>query len=164
MYTHKRISPLTYKSSIHQNHSGALDALTISPFLVIDDNIGYVFNGDKHMKCKYWYWGIWLQYIEELPLNVCIVRNLLLRQCTFEELNHGDLPLYLVIHTRIWYIIWRIWNAWWNMVPDEIQHACNDINKEISMQSIMQQKYQRTIGIKFTTWSNKSLKRTRVVT
>ena len=42
-----------------------------------------------------------MQDIEEFPLKMCIVRNLLLKQCTLEELNHGDLPLYLVIHTRI---------------------------------------------------------------
>ena len=75
------------------------------------------------MKCKYWYWGIWLQDIEELPLKMCIVRNLLLKQCTLEELNHGDLPLYFVIHTRICHMIWRIWNAWWNMVTYVVQHA-----------------------------------------
>ena len=35
-------------SSILQNHLGvALDALTISPFLVIDDKLVEVFNGDK---------------------------------------------------------------------------------------------------------------------
>ena len=37
VYTHKHISLLTYKYSNHQNHEGALDALTISPFLVVDD-------------------------------------------------------------------------------------------------------------------------------
>ena len=114
------------------------------------------------MKCKYWYWGIWLQDIEELPLKMCIVRNLLLKQCTLEELNHGDLPLYLVIHTCIWHTIWRIWNAWWNMVPEEIQHVCNNINEEQACrithqkyQSAVHQKYQSTIGFKITTRSIK---------
>ena len=37
-------------SSILQNQLGvALDALTISPFLVIDDKLVEVFNGDKSM-------------------------------------------------------------------------------------------------------------------
>ena len=42
--------PQPYLSSILQNQLGvALDALTISPFLVIDDKLFEVFNGDKSM-------------------------------------------------------------------------------------------------------------------
>ena len=48
------------------------------------------------------------------------------------------------------------------MVPDEIQHACNNINEEQACrithqeyQSTVHQKYQSTIGFKITTRSNK---------
>ena len=58
-------------SSILQNQLGvALDALTISPFLVIDDKLVEVFNGDK--VCEIVRIGICLHKLQGLPLKMCI--------------------------------------------------------------------------------------------
>ena len=48
-----------------------------------------------------------MQDIEELPLKMCIVRNLLLKQCTLEELNHGDLP-YILYFIRVFIRVFDI--------------------------------------------------------
>jgi hypothetical protein len=58
--------------SILQNQLGvALDALTISPFLVIDDKLIEVFNGDKNM-CKIKNVVIGFMKLKGLPLKMCI--------------------------------------------------------------------------------------------
>jgi hypothetical protein len=49
------------------------------------------------------------------------------------------------------------------MVSDAIQHVCIKVLEEISMQKAVQ-KYQTTIGLKFTTHQSKHLRKARVVT
>ena len=59
-------------SSILQNQLGvALDALTISPFLVIDDKLVEVFNGDKSMR-RFSVVSIVFIHMTRLPLKMCI--------------------------------------------------------------------------------------------
>ena len=61
-------------SSILQNQLGvALDALTISPFLVIDDKLVEVFNGDK--VCE---------IVKAPPEDVHIINLLLECKCTWQ--------------------------------------------------------------------------------
>ena len=55
----------------------ALDALTISPFLVIDDKLVKVFNGDKNM-WKLKNRGHWLHEVEGAPPEDVHISNFLL--------------------------------------------------------------------------------------
>ena len=72
----------------------ALDALTITPFVVIDDKLVIIFNGNTYVKVKEQ--GIWLHEVERTPHEDVDISNLPLNANAHGRFHFVDISLFIM--------------------------------------------------------------------